>query len=112
MGMRKHDALSEPDSMIRERDREPADGNTPADYPLLGRCESCHREIRIEAAMGSGWKHTAAPRPPRDRADEVAKLEEFRDLYGEIAERLQERAPRAAELPARTPQASGHAPGS
>jgi hypothetical protein len=112
MGMRRHDALPMPDSMIRERDQEPADGNTPADYPLLGRCESCHREIRIEAAMGSvGWKHTAAPRPPRDRADEVAKLTEIAELYGEIAERLQERTPQVAELPARTPQASGHVPG-
>jgi hypothetical protein len=92
MGMRKHDALPQPDSMIRQRDRTPVDGNTPADYPLLARCESCHREIRIDAAIGSkGWKHTAAPRPPRDRSDEIAKLEEFRDLYGEIAERLQSR---------------------
>jgi hypothetical protein len=113
VGMRKHDALPEPDSMIRERDKEPADGNTPADYPLLARCESCHREIRADIVDGRyAWKHTAAPRPPRDRADEVAKLEEFRDLYGEIAERLQEQTPLVAELPARTPQASGHTPGS
>lgn len=89
VGMRKHDAEPQQDTMIRERDREPADGNTPADYPLIARCESCHREIRVEAALGSGWKHTAAPRPPR-AANSDAVL----------------------ELPARTPQASGHAPAS
>ena len=66
--MRKHRAEPRPDSMIRERDRAKADGDRPADdYPLLARCESCRREIRIEA--GSGWKHTAAPRPPRVTAD-------------------------------------------
>jgi hypothetical protein len=68
MGMRKHDAMPTVDTMIRGRDREPADGNVPADYPLFASCESCHREIRIEAALGSGWKHTAAPRPPRAAA--------------------------------------------
>jgi hypothetical protein len=90
MGMRKHDALPQPDSMIRERDRAEVDGNTPADYPLLARCESCHREIKIEAALGTGWKHTAAPRPPR--GDEIAKLTEIADLYGGIAQLLQARA--------------------
>jgi hypothetical protein len=64
--MTKHDALPAQGSMIRERDRTPVDGNTPADYPLLARCTSCHREIRIEAAIGAtGWQHTAAARPPR-----------------------------------------------
>jgi hypothetical protein len=106
MGMYRHDALPESGTMTRESDGESVDGNTPADYPLLARCDSCHREIRIDAALGKGWRHTAAPRPPRDRSDEIAMLEEFRDLYGEIAERLQSRP----ELPARTPQASGHTP--
>jgi hypothetical protein len=66
VGMRKHDAMPVPGSMIRERDRATVDGNVPADYPLLARCESCRREIRITAALGTGWKHTAAPRPPRE----------------------------------------------
>jgi hypothetical protein len=113
MSMRRHDALPITDTMVRECDRSPVDGNTPADYPLLARCESCHREIRIEAALGSGgWKHTAAPRPPRDRPDEIAKLEEFRDLYADLAERLANRTPLApvTELPTRRPQASGHKP--
>jgi hypothetical protein len=92
--MRKHDALPMPDSTIREHDRTPVDGNTPADYPLLARCQSCHREIRIETALGNAWKHTAAPRPPR--ADEVAKLEESRELYGEIVERLRSRSEQAS----------------
>jgi hypothetical protein len=39
MGMRKHDALPQPDSMIRQRDGESVDGNTPADYPLLASTE-------------------------------------------------------------------------
>jgi hypothetical protein len=64
MGMRKHDAMPEEGTLIRERDRAEVDGNTPADYPLLARCHSCHRVIRIDAAFGSlGWMHTAAPRP-------------------------------------------------
>ena len=49
--MNKHDAEPMPGSMVRERDRAEADGNTPAHYPLLARCQSCHREIRIEAAL-------------------------------------------------------------
>jgi hypothetical protein len=104
MGMTKHDALPQQGSLLREHDRAEGDGRTPADYPLLARCKSCHREIRIDAYLGSGWKHTAAPRPPRDRADEIARLTEVADLYGEIAERL-------SELPVRTPKASGHTPG-
>lgn len=100
MGMRKHDAQPIADTVIRETDRIPVDGNFPADYPLLGRCESCHREIRIESAIASGWKHTAAPRPPRDRADEIETLTEVTELYAEMVQRLQ----------TRTPQASGHNP--
>ncbi len=65
MGMRKHDAQPTPDTMTRERDHAPVDGSTPDDRPLLARCQSCRREIRIAAAPGSVWKHTAAPRPPR-----------------------------------------------
>ena len=66
MGMRKHDAQPTPDTMTRERDRAPVDGTTPDDRPLLARCQSCRRQIRIAAAPGSAWKHTAA-RPPRRR---------------------------------------------
>jgi hypothetical protein len=115
MGMRKHDALPKLDGeegLLRERDREPVDGKTPADYPLLARCQSCNREIRIESYLGSGWKHTAAPRPPKTDPDEIAVLERSRDLYGEVARRLEERVSRqvVVELPTRTPQASGHAP--
>jgi hypothetical protein len=69
VGMRKHDATPRQGTMIRERDRAPADSGTPGDYPLVARCESCDREIRIEAATPrirrGGWRHTAAPRPPR-----------------------------------------------
>jgi hypothetical protein len=72
MGMRKHQAEPQPKSMIRERDRAPMDGNTPADYPLLARCDGCHREIRIDAALGEGWKHTAVPRLP-------TRVPEFRE---------------------------------
>jgi hypothetical protein len=74
VGMRKHDALPQQGTMRRESDSASVDGNTPADYPLLGRCDACHREIRIEAAMGSGWKHTAAPRPPRTLGSPVEAL--------------------------------------
>src|SRR5450756_169133 len=98
MGMRKHDAEPMPDTMIRESDRAESDGNTPAHYPLLARCESCHREIRIEAALGIGWKHTAAPRPPR--AGDIAKLTEIAGLYAGMVQQLQ----------SRTPQAGGHSP--
>lgn len=115
MGMRKHDALPKTDGeegLLRERDREPVDGKTPADYPLLAHCQSCNCEIRIESYLGSGWKHTAAPRPPKTDRDEIAVLERSRDLYGEVVRRLEERASRqvVVELPTRTPQASGHAP--
>jgi hypothetical protein len=117
--MNKHSAEPMTGSVIRESDRAESDGNTPAHYPLLARCESCHREIRIEAALGKGWKHTAAPRPPRPRADDIAALTEVADLYAGMVRRLEERAASrgldssdtpAAELPVRTPQVSGHAP--
>ncbi len=62
MGMRKHDAQPTPDTMTRERDHAPVDGSTPDDRPLLARCQSCRRQIRIAAAPGSVWKHTAPPR--------------------------------------------------
>ncbi len=61
MGMRKHDAQPTPDTMTRERDHAPVDGTTPDDRPLLARCQSCRRQIRIAADPGSVWKHTAAP---------------------------------------------------
>jgi hypothetical protein len=108
MGMRKHDALPKTDGVLRERDRAPVDGKTSADYPLLGRCQSCNREIRIESYLGSGWKHTAAPRPPRP--DDIAVLEKSAELYGALTQKLEERASQRAELPTRTPHASGHAP--
>lgn len=98
--MYRHHAMPTPGSMIRDGDRQPVDGNTPADYPLLARCKSCNREIRIEAAVGSGWMH-AKPSSARDHADEIEKLTEVADLYGNMVQRLQRR----------TPQASGHNPG-
>lgn len=98
VGMTKHDAQPILESMIRERDGSVVDGNTPADYPMLARCKSCKRQIRIQAAIGSGWKHTAAPRPPRE--DETAKLTEVAEMYDDMVQRLQKR----------TPQASGHKP--
>jgi hypothetical protein len=63
VGPQKHDALPKRHTMRRERDGAVIDGNTPADYPLLALCGSCHREIRIETYLGSGWEHIATPAP-------------------------------------------------
>jgi hypothetical protein len=63
MGMYRHDATPKPGTLRSEADRQPTDGRTPARYPLIATCTSCHRRIRLKAYQGEGWKHTAAPRP-------------------------------------------------
>jgi hypothetical protein len=80
--MSMHNATPIPDTVIRERDHEHADGNTPADYPLLARCGSCHREIRIEVAMGSGWEHTFASGSPRDLPARASQASGHRPTLG------------------------------
>lgn len=76
MGMYKHEALPESDSKTRESDGKKVSGTTPADYPLLGKCEHCHREIRAENALFADWKHTAPARMPAPPAAPPGPLTE------------------------------------